>query len=192
MRIRLLLAAGDRDYEEHLSQVLLDRYEDIFEVQICSTPEQIAELAGKRAFDIALVSPEFAGACSGHPAALTLALLEDGAAGGTAAGIRKYQRISHLVGSLLERYAAVSATAHGGEGGGRVTVAWSPAGGTGKTTAALAYAAQRVAEGKRVLYLNLESFSSSPLYFAESGRSISAVFAKLDGNVEVLLQGLRQ
>ena len=42
------------------------------------------------------------------------------------------------------------------------------------------------------MYLNLEPFSSSPVYFPEGGKSISSVFEKLDGNVELLLQSIRQ
>ncbi|MCL2201722.1 MAG: hypothetical protein FWB75_07130, partial [Oscillospiraceae bacterium] len=65
----------------------------------------------------------------------------------------------------------------------------------GKTTVALSYAAQKVAEGKQVLYLNLESFSSVPAYFAQTGKSISAVFEMLensDGNVKMLIRGICQ
>ena len=67
-------------------------------------------------------------------------------------------------------------------------------GGCGKerTTAALAYAAQRAGEGKKSLYLDLEAFSSGPVYFSQNGKSISSVFEKLDENVELLLQSIRQ
>jgi len=72
---------------------------------------------------------------------------------------------------------------------------WSPAGGVGKTAVALAYAARRVSEGKQAMYLNLESFSSTPLYFQESGKSISAIFEMLEnseGNVGMLIRGIRR
>jgi hypothetical protein len=38
----------------------------------------------------------------------------------------------------------------------------------------------------------LEYFSSSAVYFAESGKSISSAFEKLDGNLEILLRGIIQ
>jgi MinD-like ATPase involved in chromosome partitioning or flagellar assembly len=74
----------------------------------------------------------------------------------------------------------------------RITAVWSPAGGTGKTTIALALAAHRVSAGKQAVYLNLENFFSTAAYFPESGKSISRVFEKLEANVQMFLQGIRQ
>jgi len=74
----------------------------------------------------------------------------------------------------------------------RITAVWSPSGGSGKTTVALAFAAHRVLGGKQTVYLNLENFSSTSAYFQESGQSISKVFEKLETNVEMFLMGIRQ
>ena len=45
MKIKLLIAAGDRDYEEHLSQRLMDQYADTFEIMLCAAAEQVLALA---------------------------------------------------------------------------------------------------------------------------------------------------
>lgn len=195
MKIKLLIAAGDRDYEEHLSQRLMDQYADTFEIMLCAAAEQVLALAERQRIDVALLSREMARGLEGAGGIGLVLVLEDGSepdAGGPD-GIRKYQRISALAGEVLARYAEVCPGGPGGgAGGGRLVVSWSPAGGTGKTTAALAYGAGRVAEGKQVLYLDLESFSGAPLYFPASGHSISQVFERLDGNAALLVQSARR
>ena len=78
-------------------------------------------------------------------------------------------------------------------GRANITAVWSPAGGVGKTTVALALAAKKVIDGRQVLYLSLEHFSSVPAYFTDSGKSISAVFEMLEsseGNVRMLIRSV--
>ena len=57
---------------------------------------------------------------------------------------------------------------------------------------ALAYAAQLVSRGKKTVYLDLEPFSSTPVYFADPERGLTDVFEKLDGNLELLFQSIRR
>jgi len=110
-------------------------------------------------------------------------------------GISKYQRISSIVTDVLEQYAKISGKRCDPDSkAANITAVWSPAGGVGKTTVALAYAASGAEDGKDVFYLSLESFSSVPVFFSERGKSISTVFNLLDdceGNVKMLLQGIR-
>ena len=109
--------------------------------------------------------------------------------------VNKYQRISSIVADVLEQYAKISGKRRDSDSkSANITAVWSPAGGVGKTTVALAYASSGVKEGKDVFYLSLESFSSVPAFFSERGKSISAVFELLDdceGNVKMLLQAIR-
>lgn len=197
MKIQLLIGIDDIDYMEHLSRVLAQQYADLFEVSACSTREGLEDMLSHRHFEVALVSPALTNAFVGRRVQLPLLLWDGMEAVEVQAEnwvrLRKYQRISSLTGEILEHYAGVSNRSGGFDTArGRITAVWSPAGGSGKTTVALACAAQRVAEGKRTVYLNLESFSSGPVYFQEAGKSISAVFEKLDGDVSLLMQGIRQ
>lgn len=194
MRIQLLIVDGDRDYAEHLSRILMEKYADVFEVSTCSGASQAADLLAHRGYDAALLNPSLAVEIDLSRIKLPL-LLWDGASSGRVEGldgVRKYQRISSLVGEVLERCAEIPSITPGSGRGAHITVAWSPAGGVGKTTAALAYAAQQVSAGKRTVYLDLEPFSSVPAYFPETGKSISSVFEKLDERAELALQGIRQ
>jgi len=107
--------------------------------------------------------------------------------------IRKYQRISSIVGNVLENYAEIDKNTSGfGTNKARIIAVWSPSGGSGKTTVALAYSANKISSGKQLIYLNLENFSSTSAYFQENGKSISKVFEKLETNVHMFLTGISQ
>lgn len=198
MKIRLLIASGDRDYTEHLSRVLADKYADMFEVSVCSTQAQWAEvLAG--GCEAVLLEPPFAQGDLGG-VRLPLLLCSGAPEGRMSCGdlerIEKYQRISSIVGSILENYAQFSfGMADLRKKHGHVTAVWSPAGGTGKTTVALAYAARKASDGKQATYLSLENFCSVPAYFSGADhekKSISTVFERLEADVPMLLKGVLQ
>ena len=197
MKIKLLIATDDSDYSEYLSNVLTDKYADTFEVTVCSSVQLLNDLLKERNFDVALLAASFCVASYLSSIRLPFLLWEGSETAAVQAAdyrrISKYQRISSLAGNVLEACAEISI------GGKRIntakaywTAVWSPSGGVGKTTVALAYATRKVADGQEVLYLNLEHFSSSPLYFAETGKSISVLFEKLDGNAELLVRALSQ
>lgn len=191
MKIRLLIASKDHDYVEHLSRVLTERDESVFEVTTCTTSDRLTETESKGRFDIALLDREFATAVPDVKLCFLLWAEDFVNSNNGMRAMRKYQRISRIVSQILEGYAEIS-DASGGEGQAKVSIVWAPSGGCGKTTVSLAYAAQQVAKGKKTTYLNLEPFSSEPVYFSDEGKSISSVFAKLDSNVSMLLHSIRQ
>jgi len=199
MRVKLLIASCDNDYTEHLSAQLSRYHADEIDVSVCKRQELLNELLAVQKYDAALIEEPFISGIDFHSVPLPLLLWteEEGNPGADCElmRVRKYQRVSTIVASILENYAKVSKDGHYADSErGAITAVWSPAGGVGKTTVALAYAARKAAEGKQVLYLNLETFSSAPVYFEETGRSISAVFEMLesnDGDVKTLIRGIR-
>lgn len=199
MKIKLIIASGDGDYTEHLSRVLADRYADVFEVGVCSTQAQWAETL-KSGCDAALVEPAFAQSCDLKGVRLPLLLRDESSEGFPGAGelrqVEKYQRISSIAGAVLEGYAQFSSGMTDlRKKRGQVTAVWSPAGGTGKTTVALAYAARKASDGRHATYLSLENFCSAPAYFPDCDherKSISTVFEKLEADVPMLLKGILQ
>ena len=200
MRIKLLIATGDGAYAEHLSNHISEYHADAIEVVVCRTAERLQELLKTASFDAALLDGLITGdddLSSIHLPLLLWSEEENAAAvSGGIGKMRKYQRISSIVADVLERYAQVSASTHGDDSERAViTAVWSPAGGVGKTTVALAFAAKKLAEGKQALYLDLEPFSSVPAYFPETGKSISAVFEMLEnneGDIKTLIRGIRR
>lgn len=197
MKIQLLIAVSESDYAEHLSRVLTEKSADIFEIGVCSTPELLGELLAKRRFDAALLDAEMAAVADLSAIRLPL-LVWDGVSelGEKEEGlsrIRKYQRISAISSDVVQQYASVCGPKEGfSTGRAAITAVWSPAGGSGKTAVALAWAARKAASGKRAVYLDLEPFSATPVYFKEPGKSISTVFEKLGGDVALLFQSIRQ
>ena len=197
MKIKLLIATDDNDYAEHLSQILVKNHSDVFDVIVCSSAERLRDLLTTGRFDAALLEPGFASEVNLNSVLLPLELTDEfwGGAGNSEdlRKIRKYQRVSSLAGDILEYYAEVATGMSGFFANqGKITAVWSPSGGSGKTTVALAYAAAKVSEGKQALYLNLENFSSISAFFQENGRSISKAFEKMESNLHLFLQGIRQ
>ena len=195
MRIKLLIATTDNDYAEHLSNILSEKYMDTFEVTVCSSAERLQPLLAGSRFDAALLEPGLAASVSLSAVSLPLLLIDESGMvpDSEAKSIRKYQRISSLAGTVLEHYAEISQGISGLHSGrARITAVWSPAGGTGKTSVALAYATHQASRGKQALYLSLENFSSTSVYFPEGGKSISKAFEKLESNLPMLLAGIRQ
>ena len=196
MKIRLLIATADKDYTDHLTKTISKKYADTLELSICSSVERLTDLTSVNRYDAALLDPDFVSAvkpgCIQSPFIL-INELEHSVDGGDMKRIRKYQRISSMAGQILESCAEASKSAIGADADrAKITAVWSPAGGAGKTTVALAYAANKVSAGKTVVYLNLENFSSTSVYFPESGRSISKALEKLGANLQLFLLGIRQ
>ncbi len=197
MKIRLLLASPDSDYTEYLSRVLVEKYADVFEISVCSNSERLNEMVVNHRTDVVLAEKQLVDAVDLRMARLPLVFVDEtgriSESGSDYKRIKKYQRISTLVKEVLGEYADVSANDETfGSASAQITAVWSPAGGSGKTTAALAYATNCVAQGKKTVYLDLQNFSCSPVYFQQSDKSISTLFQKLDSNVELLLHSIRQ
>ena len=197
MKIKLFLASGDKDYLEHLSHVLADKYADVFEVSLCTSAVSMQEMLQGGSFDVALLTPDLATNVNLNAVRLPLLLYSEQfpveGSVGELEQIPKYQSISNIAGTVLEKYAEKgSVFGNFCANRARITAVWSPCGGTGKTSVALAYAASRVAAGKQATYLNLENFSSTPVYFSENGKSISTAFGKPGTDLAMLLMGIRQ
>ena len=199
MKIQLLIATDDCDYAEHLSNILAGEHADAIEVSVCSCHENLHEHLDSREFDVALLEASMIESADMQSIHLPLLLWpEDGNAPnipGEIKKIRKYQRISSMVSSMLELYAREQAAESGScLKRALITAVWSPVGGAGKTTVALAHSAGKASGGKQVMYLNLEPFSSVSAYFSEAGKSVSAVFEMLEagkGNIKMLIRGIR-
>jgi len=184
MRIKTLIATSDTAYTNHISGYISEHHADAVEISVCNTVENLREMLKARRYDVALMDDDLIKAVDVESVKLPLLLGAD----------IKHRRISKTISDVLEKYAAVSGKIDlSGERTGKITAVWSPAGGVGKTTVALACAACAVAEEKEVFYLNLETFSSQSAYFTGNSKSISSVFEMIEagtGNTAMLVQGI--
>lgn len=197
MRIRLFLAIDDAGYLDHLTRELSVRYSEVITVTACSNRDHAQTMLTRQKYDVILLDEAFGVLADQCTAPLVLFLWDSFNADDTFAQelpkIRKYQRVSSLVSQIQEHYASVAAS-NGilDERKAQIVAVWSPFGGCGKTTIALAFAAQKVSQGYRSVYLDLEPFSSVGAFFPQNGRGLSVVLEKMNGNVEMLLQSIRQ
>lgn len=197
MKIKLFIASGDSDYVEHLSKVLSEKYAETFEVNVCSSIERLNNILADTRVDVMLIEPCFFSAVNLSLSTLTLILCdESGIVPDSCKDTRKilkYNRISSIVGDILENYSSIGVCVKDfNSSKARIIAVWSPQGGVGKTAISLAYATRKISMGKQVLYLNLENFSSTAAYFPDKGKSISTVFEKLDSDIHMLLMSIRQ
>ena len=200
MKTQLLIATDDCDYAGHLSNILAEKHADVFDVNVYSTVEHIREQLAVRKFDVALLECNMTEGLDLESVRLPLLLCSEDENTQDISGefkkVYKYQRISSMVSNILELYAKVLTNEHGLYlRRARITAVWSPMGGVGKTTSALAYCRGKASAGKQVMYLNLEPFSSVVTYFDETGKSISAVLEMLEpgeGNLQMLIKGIRR
>lgn len=194
--MKLLIAVSDADYVDHLSKVMTEKYADTFEVFVCTSAERLSEVITGKKFDAVLLDPEFATEVSASEIKLTIVLRSpDGYAVPVPASMErldKYQRISTLVGGILDKYVRANPNADiGGDNGGQITAVWSPKGGAGKTTVALALAVQKVSQGRKTAYLSLQAFSDGAAFFPQTGKSISTIFGSRSGSIGLLAQSIR-
>ena len=198
MKIKLLLAATDYDYLEHISKIVAKKYCNDFDISISSQLNHLTNFLASNRVDVALLEPNMVKEIPLDHINIPLLLIDESSSLPSNLSnikkIRKYQRISAIIADISELCAEIPPGPGGKHSFGkkaRLTAVWSPAGGSGKTTVALAYAAHKVSKGSDVVYLSLENFSSVPAYFIEKGKSMSTVFSKLDSNLKILLRGIR-
>lgn len=108
--------------------------------------------------------------------------------------LKKYQKNEALFSEIKLRYAEESGSLESIRGNSKTKIAafYSPAGGTGKTTLALAAAVAGATAGYRTLYLNLEEIDSVHSVFPKTKGTLSDVFLALKTkgmNVGIKMQG---
>lgn len=108
--------------------------------------------------------------------------------------VKKYQRIETLSKTILQKYAEDQNALEAVKGSSdtRVTAFYSPSGGTGKTTLALALAVMGGLMGVRTLFLNLEEIDSVKDLLGKTEGSLSDLFLALKTkgmNVGIKLKG---
>lgn len=194
MKIRLIVATNDAIYAEKFYNGAMQQRDDV-DVSICTDYAKLDAIMSTSFYDVCMIESDGANFVDRNKAKLWLLLRDDHKDTGSNFSelqyVEKYQRISTLLSQVIGLYAQIAPEAAVPGKNGKITVVWSPAGGVGKTTLALAKAAGAAREKKKVRYLNLESFCGTPVLFQEPGNSLSAVFEEMFENVALQIQGLQ-
>lgn len=192
MKIRLIIVTKERTYAERFFSGAASK-RDAVDIDICTSYDRLDGMLRGGKYDVALSEPEAVDYMDLRQVKLAVLLQDPKRAVSypDMARVVKYQRISTILSEIQGLFAQVAPEQFHSGSGGRVTVVWSPAGGVGKTTVALASAVRASSDGKKATYLDLEAFSGTPALFQQEGKSLSQAFAHLSGNLAMQLQSIR-
>ncbi|MDO5407857.1 MAG: AAA family ATPase [Eubacteriales bacterium] len=183
MKKKLILADSDEMYLTNLSNFFMEKAPQ-FELNLFTRADKLYEYlkTGAKA-DILAVSEDMAGAellelADGMAAIVLSATMNPVEGYGL---VRKYQKTQALLNEILLLYAESSNSVEAirGQSNTRIAAFYSPAGGTGKTTLALALATAAAWEGKKVFYLNLEEIDSVSEVLGTTPGTLSDIFLAL-------------
>lgn len=166
MNISIAIVDKNREYLDRLVEVLQE-YKELT-VSLFTSAERLEQVLQTKKIDIVLYDPDICdeevkfngcglGICLYSDEAQNTALYSD------APKVLKYQRVSMLYKEIVKLYAEKANLSFdfGDLKTTRMLAVYSPIGGSGKTTIALAMASKMASYGKNVLYLNFEQLSSS-------------------------------
>lgn len=194
MIIKMAIADRNVEYVERMINVL-EGYEEI-KLSVYTEKAALEQALASRSFDVLLFDASlYDGQEETKHAALTVMLSNDTEE--IPEGCRsfhrisKYQRISKIYQQVLELYAEVCSDAGLLNSQARTAFIafYSPAGGTGKTSLALAAAMRLAARGYKTFYLNLEDIPSEDFFLAQEGeRGLSDLVSCMGENINFTLK----
>lgn len=178
MLISLVLADEDEGYAESMANFLISDFLHKFQVSSFTKKESIDRYFADdvKKTDILLISPGLYHQSLPLSRIGTLIILSNGRMPPEAEkypSVNKYQHGEKFVNSILNIFCEQNPDEILEAAGGKKTKVvgvFSPSGGSGKTSIAVSCSLQCARKGQSVFYLNLESVSSTPLYFNCEGR----------------------
>ena len=176
MRIKLGLLDSSVDYLRKMSDSLMKSYSNELSVFQFTKLESAVKGTNDNGIDVLVVSPEFKDETFDVRASCVIAYFSD------SPGVReingkpavcKYQKYDDLYRRILGIYDEYGPRhpVGPGEGKGRIVIFSSPCGGAGTSCMAAAFAIRTASKGKNVLYINLERFGDSGVFFKADGNS---------------------
>lgn len=176
MKIKLAILEKDKSYLTRIVSVFGAKYADKLEIYSFTDPAVAISTISTAKIDVLLSSDAFEVNLQELPNRCAFAYLVDSMGIETVndqRAICKFQKADLIYKQILsvysEKASSITGFAMGGENC-QVVVFCSPSGGTGCSTMAAACAVRYAAQKKKVLYLNLEKFGSSDLFFEGQGQ----------------------
>lgn len=197
MIIKIVIADNHTEYVKRLVSGLQKKKE--LSIFVYNKKESFEEALRTRKFDIILFTQALYDGRTALPNSALAVMLTDGSEEISEVykkfyKINKYQRISTIYSRLLNAYADICQnTAEENDGYAKKIIFYSPMGGSGKTTIALAAARRIAMQGKSVLYLSFEDIPSDGDYLeqSETDQGISELLSCLEkDSLTLKLQGL--
>lgn len=176
MKIKLAILESDSSYLKRIVSVFSNKYADNFEIYSFTDQGLAMAELGESKIDVLLADDAFDVNADQLPRRCAMAYLVESAdidAINDQRAIFKYQKIELIYKQILSLYAEKASTVSGlkmDEGSCKTIVFASASGGTGSSCMAAACAVSYVAKGHRVIYLNLEKFGSTSIFFSGEGQ----------------------
>jgi cellulose biosynthesis protein BcsQ len=194
MILKIGIADANVEYVERMLSVL-EGYDNL-NLSVYTSRAALEQALTSRQFDVLLFDPSvYDGQMEVKKNVLTVMLLdEDSGVPETCRSfkkIKKYQRISKIYQQILELYAEICGDMGTVVGQRNVPAIafYSPVGGVGKTTLALASAAKLAMQGYRCFYLNLEDIASEDCFLPQNAeRGISEIASYLGENINFTMK----
>lgn len=166
MNISVAIADTNREYLKRLVEVLQEHEE--LSVSVFTSAEKLVQALETSRFDIVLFDPDISeDKLKFYNAKLWMCLYSEDAQNtalySECEKVIKYQRVSKLYKEVIKAYAdkAGYMAAFDYSQNTKIVAVYSPIGGSGKTTLALAIASKYAVQGENVLYMNTEQLDSS-------------------------------
>lgn len=181
MKIRVVFLDYDQTYLNRLSSALSEREDCSAEIYSFSNPERAFETLREIGNCIFVVSDRFEVDADAVPKGVCLALITEKRAIreiGDLPAIYRYQKADAIFQEILAVYSGtfssdvVEMEAHTGKVANAGVYTFLPCGGgSGASTAAAAFALRMASIGMVPLYLNLERFGTSEMYFSSESKT---------------------
>lgn len=176
MKIKLALLDKDQSYLNRIVSVFSTKYADKFEIYSFTNKDVAMASLDSSRIDVLIASDVFDIDVSVLPKRCGIAYFVDSAdvdSFNDQRAICKFQKADLIYKQILSLYSEIAGSVSGlkfGDDSCKVIAFASPSGGTGSSSAAAACALRYASKGKKTLYLNLEKFGSSDLFFSGEGQ----------------------
>lgn len=199
MNISIAIADANRNYLERLVEVLQE-YEEL-SVSMFTSAELLEQALQSKRFDIVLFDPDISETkLTFFNVRLCMCLYSEDAQNTMLYAdfdkVIKYQRVSKMYKEIIKTYAdkAGYLADFDHSQNTKIIAVYSPIGGCGKTTVALALASRMASYGKSILFLTLEQLDSSACMNPNTaeGDGITMLIEAIDenANFELKLKGI--
>lgn len=175
MRIKLAILEDDRSYLDRIAAVFNSRYADKIETYSFTDPSVALATLETARIDVFLAGENQEINVSEIPKRCGFAYLVNSSGVETVKNqiaVSKYQKADLIYKQVLGIYSETAgslASIKIGDESCDCIIFTSPAGGVGTSSVAAACAISLTAKGKKALYLNLEKFGSSDVFFSAEG-----------------------
>ena len=176
MKIKLAILEKDQNYLSRIVSVFSTKYADKFEVYSFTDQDVALSTLENAKIDVLVASDTFEIDVKNLPKRCGFAYFVDSIDVETVndqRAISKFQKVDLIYKQILSIFSENAGNVSGlklGDDSAKIIAFQSVSGGCGSSTMAAACALHYAAQGKKVLYLNLEKFGSSDSFFTAEGQ----------------------